>query len=338
MAGLQLLHLASLRAARSCLESVSRRRPGGRQHPGLGRRGAGFGGRRHLHSGDQPQSAVAGGPGAEFGGRSGRDPRHTKITKPFDFQRARIWRARIMQMRFRSGCLLAGGLVAAVLWLGCTGRYESAFPVVVVNRAANTLQVLANGSEIGQVTSGQSASFSLHLAETSPNILVNGVAPTPQADVIFSAKDMRTGAMSQTKTVTLSQNPPTYVTFSTSDFPNVAPTVARFTNSPMVPGVNQDVFFNATSSSATNATYTWDFGDGTSGSGVTVTHRYLQTGAVVVVLNVVSDNGQSSTVSRSITISAGLPPTAANFTFSPTTPGLNQAVVFSASPIAGATF
>src|SRR5262249_5669784 len=160
------------------------------------------------------------------------------------------------------------------------------------------------GNDVCDVPTGQSVSFNLHLTETNSNTFTNGVAPTPQSDVVFSARDLKTGTISTTKSITLTQSPPTYVTFSATDFPVVAPTVARFTVSPTNPGVNQDVFFNATTSSATNATYTWDFGDGTTGSGVTVTHRYLQTGNVTVVLNVASDNGNASSASRALNISA----------------------------------
>jgi PKD repeat protein len=234
--------------------------------------------------------------------------------------------------------LVVSALVAAGALAGCTGKYESDFPVVVVNRTVNSIRVVANGNEIGDVPSGQSGSFNLHLAETNSNTFTNGVAPTPQSDVVFSARDLKTGTISTTKSVTLTQSPPTYVTFSSTDFPVVAPTVARFTVSPTNPGVNQDVFFNGSTSSATNATYTWDFGDGTTGSGITVTHRYFQTGTVTVVLNVVSDNGNSNSSSRTLNITAGLPPQAASFTFSPTTPGVNLDVVFTATTVPGATY
>jgi hypothetical protein len=49
---------------------------------------------------------------------------------------------------------------------GCTGRYESDFPVVVVNRTANPIAALANGIRIGQVAPGQSGSFTLKLPES----------------------------------------------------------------------------------------------------------------------------------------------------------------------------
>src|SRR5262245_7257264 len=132
-------------------------------------------------------------------------------------------------MRVRPACLVVGQLVALALFSGCTGAYESDFPIVVANRAANAIQVLANGSGVGEVPPGQTGNFSLKLKESNPNILSNGVAPTPQAEVALSARDVRTGAVSSTQSLTLSQNVPMYVTFTPADFPSTGPTIARFT-------------------------------------------------------------------------------------------------------------
>ncbi len=214
---------------------------------------------------------------------------------------------------------------------GCTGKYESDFPVIVVNRTANTIQALANGSEVGQVAAGQTQSFSLTLAESNANVFNNGVAPTPQADVTFTARDVRTGSLSTEKSVTLSKGTATHVTFAAEDFPSTVATVARFTNSPTNPTINQDVSFNASTSTGSNLTYAWDFGDQTPpGSGVIATHRYAQGRIYTVTLTVTSDNRASSSSSRTVTVSATLPGNTANFTFSPRTPAINQDVIFTA--------
>ena len=226
-------------------------------------------------------------------------------------------------------------VVVAALLPGCSGRYESDFPIVVVNHTANSLNVLANGAAVGTVAAGQSQTFSLQLPESNPNIFSNGVAPTPQAQVTFAARDARTGTLSEEKSMTLSLGAPTYVTFGASDFPSIAATVARFTFSPVNAAINQDIGFNASSSSASNGTYAWDFGDGTNGSGVTVTHQYTRPATFTVVLTVTSDNRQASTSSRTIAVSAALPPQSATFTFSPTTPAINQDVLFGATAAAG---
>lgn len=235
----------------------------------------------------------------------------------------------------RAGGTLGVALLALAVLPGCVGKYKSDFSVSVVNRTANTIQVTANGSQLGEVASNATTSFTIKLSETGQNVLSNGVAPTPTADVTFTALDMKTGNTSTVKTATLTQGSPTYITFTSSDFPTVAATVARMTISPTNPGINQDVFFNATSSSGSSPTYVWDFGDGTNGNGVSVTHQYTRAGTFNVVLTVTSDNGQSSSTSRSVTISATLQPNSATFTFSPTNPAINQDVSFSVQTQAG---
>jgi PKD repeat protein len=240
-----------------------------------------------------------------------------------------------LTMTFKPAVRIVGGLAAAAVLSGCTGRYQSTFAVVVENRVVNAIQVLANGSEIGQVASGQSGSFSLQLPESNANVFSNGVAPTPQAQVTFTAKDMRSGALSAEKTLTLSQASPTIVSFGAADFPTVLPPLASFSLSPTNPGINQDVSFNASGSRVTNGTFRWDFGDGQSGTGVMVTHQFSRAQTFTVTLTVTSDSGLTSTSSRAVTVSASLPPMAANFTFSPTMPAINQDVLFTAAQIPG---
>lgn len=231
-----------------------------------------------------------------------------------------------------------GAFVAALALSGCVGRYESDFPVIVVNRTANSIQPLANGRDVGTAVSpGQTGEFSIRLPESNGNVFANGTAPTPQADVTFAARDTRTGSLSLQKSITLSKDTPTYVQFDIDDFPSTVPTVARFTFSPTNPTINVDVSFNASASTVSNGTYAWDFGDGQTGSGVTTTYRYQRGGTFTVTLVVTSDSRQTSTASRTINVSTTLPPTAANFNFSPTAPAINQDVVFTATgtPVPG---
>ncbi len=221
--------------------------------------------------------------------------------------------------------------LATVVGCGALGKYQSSFSLAVVNKTANTIQVLANGAVIGQVTAGDTGAFTIQLTESNPNTFTNGVAPSPQATATLSAKDLRSGALSTTKSVTLSQDAPTYVTFAAADFPSTVPTRAQMSISPTAPGLNQDVFFNGASSTGSGLTYLWDFGDGQRGEGSTATHQYRQAGNYTVSLTVTADNGTSSTLSRTLAVSANLPPQVANFTFSPTIPAINQDVAFTAA-------
>jgi PKD repeat protein len=78
---------------------------------------------------------------------------------------------------------------------------------------------------------------------------------------------------------------------------------ASFVFSPTNPRVNDDVFFNASASTVANASaYTWDWGDGTTGSGVTTSHRYSIKRAFTVVLTVTNAFGQTAVTNRVVTL------------------------------------
>ena len=115
--------------------------------------------------------------------------------------------------------------------------------------------------------------------------------------------------------------------------PSTPPT-ANFQVSPATVGVNQDAFFNASESRAatgrTITRYDWSFGDGTTGSGVTVSHRWSAPGNYSVVLTVTDDAGASTQVTKgySVTQAGGL---TASLTFLPGSPKAGQSVAFNAS-------
>ena len=102
---------------------------------------------------------------------------------------------------------------------------------------------------------------------------------------------------------------------------------ANFTFSPSTPGLNQDVFFNATGSTAASGhsivSYTWDFGDGNSGSGMTTTHQYSRAGTYTVTLVVKDDLNQTATGRTAVTISNTSAQIVAAFTFSPQNPSIS---------------
>ena len=61
---------------------------------------------------------------------------------------------------------------------------------------------------------------------------------------------------------------------------------------PIIPGTV--VAFTATIASGSNVLYTWDFGDGTTGSGSHVTRAYAVTGTYTAVVSAVNSNGSST--------------------------------------------
>jgi hypothetical protein len=68
----------------------------------------------------------------------------------------------------------------------------------------------------------------------------------------------------------------------------------------------------------TIVSWAWNFGDGTSGSGQTVSHTYANGNTYNVTLTVTDNNGATGTLSQSVTpINTNVPPTA-QFTSTPT--------------------
>jgi PKD repeat protein len=93
------------------------------------------------------------------------------------------------------------------------------------------------------------------------------------------------------------------------------PPTAGFTSSPAAPGVNTEVFFNATQSAPapgsgrTITSYAWDFGDGTGGSGVVTSHRFTAPGVYQVVLTVTDDAGSTARATTPLTVGPTVGPT-----------------------------
>lgn len=116
--------------------------------------------------------------------------------------------------------------------------------------------------------------------------------------------------------------------------PSPVPTAA-FTFTPTTPGVNSDVFFNGSGSFGDRNTgrtivrYDWNFADGSTGSGATVTHRFSAAGTYNVVLTVTDDVGVTDEQSNPVAVASGNP--TATMTVTPTSPHIGQPTVFNAS-------
>jgi chitodextrinase len=115
-----------------------------------------------------------------------------------------------------------------------------------------------------------------------------------------------------------------------------------FTLTPIAPLDHQIVLFEACSdpqrsscAPANNpiASYTWDFGDGRSGSGKTTSHAYDEAGTYLATLRVTDQLGRSAATTQSVVVSAASGPTA-SFEFSPQNPLINQPVNFNGGPSA----
>ena len=121
---------------------------------------------------------------------------------------------------------------------------------------------------------------------------------------------------SATKAVTLQDKPP----------------VATFTPSTTSGPTGTPITFDGTGSydpDGTVVTWSWTFGDTTSGSGSTVTHTYATAGTYTVTLTVTDNGGYSTLTSSQITITDRPPVVSA--TPIPTTPSPGQSVTLSIS-------
>ncbi len=69
---------------------------------------------------------------------------------------------------------------------------------------------------------------------------------------------------------------------------------ADFVYSPLAPFVHSSVLFTASADGTEPLTYTWDLGDGSTGTGITCTHAYTAAGPHTVTLTVANCGGQGT--------------------------------------------
>jgi PKD repeat protein len=119
--------------------------------------------------------------------------------------------------------------------------------------------------------------------------------------------------------------------------PNVP--VANFTFEPTDASVMDLISFDASTSRLANApclagcSYSWDFGDGSSGTGLGVSHAFSSAGVFNVTLTVTSlAAGTTGSVTKPVRIAVPPAPTAV-LTFNPLSPAAGQTIVFSSASV-----
>ena len=111
---------------------------------------------------------------------------------------------------------------------------------------------------------------------------------------------------------------------------------ASFTYTPVPATVGQATTFDATGTKLDGVacgnvcSYTWDFGDGTSGTGILIQHQFTTIGVQTVRLTVGGPGGTSNSTSLSFVVNAPAPPVA-SFTVAPSSPTALANATFSAA-------
>ncbi len=112
------------------------------------------------------------------------------------------------------------------------------------------------------------------------------------------------------------------------------PISASFTLSPSSPSAGQSVSFAASASGGTPPyNYTWSYGDGSTGTGLQVTHTYDRDGTYQVALTVADSIGSTGTWVAPVVV--GTAPLQDGFTYNPTSPQPGDNINFTASARGG---
>jgi PKD repeat protein len=147
--------------------------------------------------------------------------------------------------------------------------------------AGQTQRSVALGTGAGRITSLATDAGAPTAAGTSPALTAAGAAATAKATMW---------------SVVLQPN-------ANAD-PNVAP-VASFSVSCPTATCTVDASGSSDTAPGTVASYAWDFGDGSTGTGVSTTHTYTSSGSKTIRLTVTDDQGLTSTTSRTVNVTAG---------------------------------
>jgi PKD repeat protein len=139
---------------------------------------------------------------------------------------------------------------------------------------------------------------------------VDSTAPNPTYEYIDEGNYTVILTVSEEDGDTATMRTENYITVSSI----IQPPVANL-NGPYTGTEGIEITFGGSNSSDADGTiesYAWDFGDGTTGTGINPPHTYAQNGTYTVTLNVTDDSGAANTTTTTATIADTNPE--ANFT------------------------
>ena len=197
----------------------------------------------------------------------------------------------------------------------------------------------------GRPVAGQRLSVSTNAGSVSDSTVTTN--SSGQATFTYTAPSAAALSTTQNATITVvpigtdgaNAAPRTLLILLSGSRNSTAPTAA-FTFLPEAPQIGQAVRFDASGTQDERAacldacTYSWNFGDGTTGSGRVVSKTFSTGGTFTVTLTVTDSAGSSASAARSVTVSTVARPTV-TLTVSPNPPIANQPATLTATATAG---
>jgi large repetitive protein len=205
--------------------------------------------------------------------------------------------ARIDEVAVYSSALSAD-TVAAHYALG-SGTTPNVAPTASFTATPGVLTVSVDGTASAD-SDGSIASYAWNFGDTTSGsgaTATHDYATAGTYTVTLTVTDNRGATAVSSKAVTVQ-----------APAPNVAPTAA-FTTDISNLAITTDAG-TSTDSDGTIESYAWNFGDSTTGSGVTASHSYSTAGTYTVTLTVTDDDGGTGLSTKSVTVSAAPPPNA----------------------------
>ncbi|HEY3438700.1 MAG TPA: PKD domain-containing protein [Actinotalea sp.] len=186
------------------------------------------------------------------------------------------------------------------LWAGAVGTTSNVAPTAAFTSSASFLTASVDGSGSSD-SDGTVASYAWDFGDGATGTGVTAshtyaAAGTYPVTLVVTDDKGGTGTVAHSVTVTA---PPV----------NQPPT-ASFTSSSTFLAASVDGS-GSSDGDGTVASYAWDFGDGSTATGVTASHTYAAAGTYSVTLIVTDDKGATGTVAHDITVTANQPPVAA---------------------------